>query len=58
MVEHLLNVTLMIDYMIVRINELLLVFNCVSYTLTRGDRVSLCIGVGHLPLSGTIQYER
>ena len=41
-----------------RINDILLVLDCVFGILIEGDRVNLCIGVGDLPLSQTIQSKR
>ena len=41
-----------------RINDLLLVLDCVSGPLTKGDKVVLCISIRRLLLSITIQCKR
>ena len=47
LVEHLLNVTPVLDHMAL-INDLMLVLDCVSGPLTRGDRVVSCTGASDL----------
>ena len=51
-----LNVTLVTDHMTLRINDLLLVLNCVFGPLIESN-VVLCTSGGNLPLSGTIRCK-
>ena len=53
-----LNITLVIDHMVSRINDLLLPLDCVSGPLTEGKKVILCTSVRDLPLSRTIWCKR
>ena len=54
LVKDLLNVTPITDYMAMRINDLLLAFNCVYGPLIESNKVVLCTGVEDLSLSKTI----
>jgi len=54
LVEHLLNVTPITDHMAKSINDLLLIFDCISGPLIGSDRVVLYTRVKDLLLSRTI----
>ena len=58
LVEHLLSVTLVTGHKIEKINDLLLVFDCISNPLIGSDRIILYTSNRDLPLSETIMTKR